>query len=227
MLRSASLAGALCALSSCGSGTDPRPATWPYISAAIMAPSCATVSCHSQATAISGLDFSSADRGYISLTGLWSWIVDPRKLPTEDSGCRAVDGTILCQSNHRNLVVPCDPQQSRIIQMIRAYGNAARMPPDRPLAEADIRLIEKWIANGALEGASEPDGGVATACRQTSGGVGGAGGAGGLGGAAGGAGTGGDGGIGGAGGNGGAAGAGGGGGGAAAGRDGGGGRGGA
>jgi len=166
-----------------------------------MTPSCATVSCHSQATAISGLDFSSADRGYVSLTGLWSWIVDPRKAPTEDSGCRAVAGTILCQSNHRNLVVPCDPQQSRIIQMVRAYGNAPRMPPDRPLAEADIRLIEKWIANGALEGASEPDGGVGTACRQATGG----GGAGGLGGGAGGvggaAGAGGAGGLGGAGGS--------------------------
>jgi hypothetical protein len=26
-----------------------------------------------------------------------------------------------------------------------------RMPPDRPLAEADIELIERWILNGACQ----------------------------------------------------------------------------
>jgi hypothetical protein len=28
-------------------------------------------------------------------------------------------------------------------------GSARRMPPDRPLAEADIQLIERWILLGA------------------------------------------------------------------------------
>jgi hypothetical protein len=32
--------------------------------------------------------------------------------------------------------------------MMRAFG-AARMPPDRPLAEADIVLVEDWILAGA------------------------------------------------------------------------------
>jgi hypothetical protein len=32
--------------------------------------------------------------------------------------------------------------------MLRADG-ANRMPPDRPLAEADVVLIERWILNGA------------------------------------------------------------------------------
>ena len=113
-----------------------------------MQPSCATVSCHSQAAAVSGLDFSTPDRGFISLTGLWIWIVDP--LGTPASGCRMRDGTVVCQREHRSLVVPFDPAQSRLVHMLRADG-APRMPPDRVLAEADIRLIEEWILAGATE----------------------------------------------------------------------------
>jgi hypothetical protein len=32
--------------------------------------------------------------------------------------------------------------------MMRAR-NAPRMPPDRPLDESDIRLVQTWILNGA------------------------------------------------------------------------------
>jgi len=46
------------------------------------------------------------------------------------------------------MIVPGNPEQSRVINMLRAIG-ASRMPPDRPLAEADIRLIEEWILLGA------------------------------------------------------------------------------
>lgn len=140
-------------LEGCGGASDSRPASWPYISAAIVAPNCATVSCHSRAAAVSGLDFSSADRGYTSLTGLWVWIVDPTG--TAANGCRNVGNAVVCQREHRSLVVPFDPAQSRLVQMLRANG-AARMPPDRPLAEGDIRLIEKWILNGAVASGSTP-----------------------------------------------------------------------
>lgn len=133
----------------CGSADDPRPASWSYVSAAIMQPNCATVSCHSQAAAVSGLDFSDADRGYTSLTGLWVWIVDPAGI--EANGCRRVGGQVVCQREHRSLVVPFDPEQSRLIHMLRAEG-APRMPPDRPLSVADIRLVEKWILEGARPG---------------------------------------------------------------------------
>ena len=45
--------------------------------------------------------------------------------------------------------------------MLRAQG-AARMPPDRPLPEADIELVERWILNGATWGNRSPfDAGVA------------------------------------------------------------------
>jgi hypothetical protein len=126
--------------------TDPRPAAWEYISPAIFEPNCATSSCHSRAAAVAGLDFSDPDRGYTSLTGLWVWIVDPNGTLAE--GCRPMDGKVFCQRQHRPLVTPFDPAQSRVVNMLRAQS-APRMPPDRPLPEADIRLVERWILNGA------------------------------------------------------------------------------
>ena len=131
-----------------GCGEDTRPPVWGYISSALLAPNCATVSCHSRAAAVSGLDFSDPDRGYTSLTGLWVWIVDPEG--TIEDGCLPMHGTVVCQRGRRPLVVPYDPDQSRMVHMLRARG-APRMPPDRPLPEADIRLIERWILNGATK----------------------------------------------------------------------------
>ena len=37
---------------------------------------------------------------------------------------------------------------SEILYLLRAQGSQ-RMPPDQALPEADIRLIQTWIANGA------------------------------------------------------------------------------
>ena len=134
-----SLLGAAC-------GADSRPAAWEYISPVIIQPNCATSSCHSQAAAVAGLDFSDPERGYLSLTGLKVWIVDPNG----SAGCMSWGGTTtVCQRNFRPLVTPYNPEQSRLVNMIRARG-AARMPPDRPLNEADIELIERWIRNGAV-----------------------------------------------------------------------------
>ncbi len=137
---------AVIAAPGCGDATDHRPAAWEYISPAIIQPNCATTSCHGQAAAVSGLDFSTPDRGYASLTALWVWIVDPNG--TIDNGCQQRGDQIVCQRNHRPLVTPFDPAQSRLTHMLRADG-APRMPPDRPLPEADIALIERWILNGA------------------------------------------------------------------------------
>jgi hypothetical protein len=132
----------------CIGQNDERPVTWSYVSAAITQPNCATASCHSRAAAVSGLDFSSADSGFTSLTGLEIWIVDPSGTP--DQGCRTMDGTTVCQHPQRSLVVPFDPSQSRVVQLLRARS-APQMPPDRALPEADIRLIESWILAGAVD----------------------------------------------------------------------------
>jgi hypothetical protein len=179
-----------------GCGQDHRPATWDYISTIIFQPTCASGSCHSPSAALAGIDLSSPDRGYTSLTQLWVWIVDPTGTPEE--GCRVRDGTVLCQRNHRGLVVPYVPSQSRLVNMLRAR-NAPRMPPDRPLAEGDIELVERWILDGASRVPGGPPAGsdVVDAGADASGGAGGAGGKAGADGAGGAGGVGGAGGLGG------------------------------
>lgn len=173
-----------------GCGQDNRPATWEYVSPIIFQPNCATASCHSPAAAVSGLDFSDPDRGYVSLAQLWVWIVDPTGTP--DNGCMVMRGTNVCQRNQRPLVVPFVPSQSGVVNALRAQG-APRMPPDRPLAEGDIELVERWILGGAPKVAGGPPAGSAPmdAGPPSDGGLGGAGGTTGAAGAGGGGGAGG------------------------------------
>jgi hypothetical protein len=136
------------ALGGC-SQIDDRPAEWTYISPAIMQPNCATTSCHSPAAAVSGLDFSTPENGYASLTKLWVYVVAlPDGGGTAGLPCGVQNGTTVCVEQIRPLVTPYDPANSRLVNMLRAR-NAPRMPPDRPLTEPDIRLVERWILNGA------------------------------------------------------------------------------
>jgi len=115
----------------CGGEEDSRDPVWRYISPAIVQPNCAASSCHSKSVAAAGLDLSTVDNGYISLVEL--------KLAPRPSTPMVPP---------RPLVNPYNPGESRVVNMLRATG-ARRMPPDRPLAEADIQLIESWILNGA------------------------------------------------------------------------------
>jgi len=156
------LAGAAC------SQTDDRPAVWTYVSAGLFQPSCATASCHSRGRAVAGLDFSDPDRGYESLTGLKIWIPDPDG--TIGGDCKTVGATVYCERD-RPLVLAFNPEQSRVVNMLRARA-APRMPPDRPLPEADIQLIETWILDGAR---ATPGGVPAGAQNQDAGGPDGAG----------------------------------------------------
>ncbi len=149
------LAAALSAAATGGcSQVDSRPAEWGYISPAIFQPNCATTSCHSPAASVSGLDFSTPHNGYWSLTRLWVWVVVPADggiSPPPGAPCAIKDGTKVCEEMERPLVTPYDPAGSRVVNMLRAR-DAPRMPPDRPLPEADIELVERWILNGAFEG---------------------------------------------------------------------------
>jgi len=151
---------ALAGVLGCGEA-DPRPATWGYLSPAIFQTTCATESCHSPAAAVSGLDFSTPARGYSSLTDLWVWVaVAPDAgVPPAGVPCATVQGTLVCEERLRPLVTPYDPAGSRLVNMLRAR-DAPRMPPDRPLTEPDIRLIERWISNGACESGFTCDGGA-------------------------------------------------------------------
>lgn len=128
----------------CGSAEDERPADWDYIAPAIIIPNCATSSCHSEAAAVAGLDMSTPDKAYQSLLGTKAGVKycgDFLEPPQDD--CMVQDTRF-----PRALVVPGNPSQSRTVNMMRARG-AERMPPDRPLAEGDIELVERWILEGA------------------------------------------------------------------------------
>jgi len=159
-LSVASALAALAILPSCGDGN--RSATWAYISPVILQPNCAESSCHDPSAAVDGLDFSTPDTGYTSLTGLWVWLVDPAK--DGQPGCGHAAGTVVCEEKFRPLVTPYDPSESRLINVLRGR-DAPRMPPDRPLDEADIRLIETWILDGARKdetsASAPPDAGPA------------------------------------------------------------------
>lgn len=110
------------ALGACGEGED-RPTSWSYVSATIVQPNCATSSCHSKHSAVAGLRLDSREGGYVQLVG----------------------GTT---ADGQNLVVPGQPHESQLVYQLRGIERR-RMPPDNPLPEADIELIEQWIADGA------------------------------------------------------------------------------
>ena len=85
---------------------------WDFISPEIFQPNCATTSCHGPAAAVSGLDFSTPDSGYMSLTGLWVWVA----IPADASQGQGEEHCPLCVAMHSALpatmqVVPEPVQQ--------------------------------------------------------------------------------------------------------------------
>jgi hypothetical protein len=110
------------AVSGCNGSTDDRPPNWSFISATITEPSCATVNCHSAITHQGGVDLSAREIGYQTLV-------------TNSAG-------------PTYYVYPGYPQYSPIVNLMNAEGSI-RMPPDNPLPQADIVLIENWISAGA------------------------------------------------------------------------------
>lgn len=118
---------ALALLYGCG-GAEDRPARWSFIAPAIIEPSCATVSCHSAVAQRAGVVLDTRETGYETLTTRHFVIT-----------CRG-DATCLQTA----------AADSEIIALMRGQGSQ-RMPPDFALPEADIRLIEAWISNGAQD----------------------------------------------------------------------------
>ncbi len=115
--------GSIAVQAACTSSTDDRPATLSYIATAIIEPNCATSSCHSQLTRTSGIELDTRTAIYDALVG--------------------ADGM-------GNLVVPGQPDRSMLMYLL--HGDETwKMPPDEPLAEPDIDLIERWILDGAQD----------------------------------------------------------------------------
>lgn len=100
---------------------DPAPPTWSVVSAAVMQPSCGTVSCHSALTQRAGVVLDSAEAGYRSLL----------------------------EAEPEPFVRPGAPQDSRVLYLLAGVEVAKAMPPDAPLPAVDVDLVARWICAGA------------------------------------------------------------------------------
>jgi hypothetical protein len=135
-LSVALFSGAL--LSGCGSNEDNRPAQWSYIYPAIIQPSCATASCHSNFTRRAGVNFGDKEEAWIQMA-CRHFVVSCAPAGTNDA-CTGQPST--CTAGQTAV------DQSQVLYQLRAMG-ASRMPPDFALPDADIQLISDWVFNGA------------------------------------------------------------------------------
>jgi hypothetical protein len=123
-------------LAGCLPAGDPPPATWEYVHAAIIQPSCATAGCHSALTAIAGINLASHDGGYTMLTGrICGEPTQPHDPP-------------------RNYVTPFSADYSQLMYQLRGSDGDGRvyrdvMPPDTRLPAFEIELVGAWIDAGA------------------------------------------------------------------------------
>ncbi len=117
------------ALGACDAADD-RPASWGYLHPAVIAPACATAGCHSQLAAQAGLDLSTRTGAYTVLTGR---ICGEPPRPEDPPG---------------NYVFAGSPEHSSLMYRLRG-DNVRVMPPDQPLADVEIELVERWILEGA------------------------------------------------------------------------------
>lgn len=133
MLRAvlpAAAVAVMTALGACDTAED-RSGEWGYVHAAIVGPSCATATCHSHLSSVAGLDFSTPDKAYAFLTG-------------RVCGAPPHDGDPV-----GNFVRPGQPESSQLVWMLRGEGTALVMPPDVPLPDVEIAIVERWILEGA------------------------------------------------------------------------------
>ena len=129
-LRSWPIVVSLAALLGGCDTVDDRPASWSYLHTAVIAPACTTAGCHSPAAALAGLDLSSRTGAYNLLTGRICG-ADPQ--PSDPPG---------------NFVFAGSPERSKLVHLLRG-DNVRAMPPDQPLPDVEIELVERWILEGA------------------------------------------------------------------------------
>lgn len=122
------LIGALFA-GACGT-TDDRPRTLPYITEAILAPTCASAECHSAFKRQVGDEFDTVDAARRSIVGNGLVLADDVADPSS---------SFLIQSLTVGTLSILDPKS----------GTKVRMPYDAPMPDADLDLIRMWIAEGA------------------------------------------------------------------------------
>ena len=111
------------ALGACGTEDDERPATLEVVTLTVLAPNCGQVQCHSTTTRTKGLAFDTVEEARLTL--IYELFIH--------TAVMGVDGTAV---------------ENDLMNPIRANGKE-RMPPDSPLADEDIALIQTWLNAGA------------------------------------------------------------------------------
>lgn len=136
----------------CGSATDDRPPTLAFITETILAPSCATAECHSAFRAQVGdvFDTPASTRRTIVVNRLVRYpdeVADPSR-------------SLLVRVLTVGAPSLLDPESGDV-----------RMPYDAPMPDADVELIEAWIAAGIPGAQCEPNAqNLGCQTRSTSGG---------------------------------------------------------
>ena len=123
--------GLLLSIALYGCGEDDRPASFEYIHTAILAPNCATASCHTATVSQAGVRLHTIDAAYFMLVA------------------RPCDGEPVDEQADRNFVDPGHPERSELMHLLRGEEVRRSMPPDRLLPDPDVELIERWILEGA------------------------------------------------------------------------------
>ncbi|HEV8323537.1 MAG TPA: hypothetical protein VG389_18110 [Myxococcota bacterium] len=113
-------------------GPDPRPATFDFIATTILAPQCATSSCHGRVARAAGLSFETAAESYQSLAEMGA--LEPSVVGTGPGSNVACNPLLLA---------------TRAGPSCGGESGNVTMPPDAPLPDADVALMEQWLFDGA------------------------------------------------------------------------------
>jgi hypothetical protein len=117
-------------LAACGSTTDDRPQTLPYITEAILRPTCGVTQCHSQFRQELGYVFDTVASARESIVGLnLVTIPDDQAMPDQSRLLRSIEVGL------PSVLSP-------------GSGNV-RMPYDAPMPNEDVELMRMWIRSGA------------------------------------------------------------------------------
>lgn len=109
---------ALAALAGCAGDPADRPVAWSYVHAAIVAPNCATSSCHSERAQTAGVVLDDADQAYAAL-------LDRDFVVPGDPASTLMS---LLEGDERRRMPPDAPLPAADIALIRAWIEAGAPP---------------------------------------------------------------------------------------------------
>lgn len=104
----------LVCLAACAGDPSDRPATWSYLHAAIIAPNCATSSCHNSRATTAGVVLDDADEAYDAL-------IERQFVVPGDSASTLLD---LLEGDERRRMPPDSPLPAADIDLVRAWIEA-------------------------------------------------------------------------------------------------------